>query len=156
MNFSEKEAKKQERERQKAKTFWDQKFQQISFKIHQCEECGTYIVGGRGRYCSESCRRKHTNRKHDKRLERAEHIDKTITLKKLYKRDQGVCWICGKKCDYNDYVKDDKGNVIVGANYPSIDHAYPLSRGGNHEWANVKLAHCYCNTLKSDKVVAYG
>jgi 5-methylcytosine-specific restriction endonuclease McrA len=153
---AEKEAQKQERERERAEAFWSQKFQQASFQMRQCKECGTSYIGGRGCYCSEECKRKHINRKRDKRLDRANRIDKSISLKKLYKRDKGICWICGGKCDYKDYVKDENGYFIVGANYPSIDHVYPLSKGGNHEWSNVKLAHHYCNTLKNDKVVAYG
>lgn len=153
---AEKEAQKQERERERAEAFWSQKFQQVSFQMRRCKECGTFYIGGRGCYCSEECKRKHINRKHDKRLDRAKRIDKSISLKKLYKRDKGICWICGGKCDYKDYVKDENGYFIVGANYPSIDHVYPLSKGGNHEWSNVKLAHHYCNTLKNDKVVAYG
>ena len=151
-----KEAQKQERERERAEAFWSQKFQQVSFKMCQCKECGAFFIGGRSCYCSDECKRKHINRKHDKRLDRANRIDKSISLKKLYKRDKGICWICGGKCDYKDYVKDENGYFIVGANYPSIDHVYPLSKGGNHEWSNVKLAHHYCNTLKNDKVVAYG
>lgn len=153
---AEKEAQKQERERERAEAFWSQKFQQVSFKMCQCKECGAFFIGGRSCYCSDECKRKHINRKHDNRLDRANRIDKSISLKKLYKRDKGICWICGGKCDYKDYVKDENGYFIVGANYPSIDHVYPLSKGGNHEWSNVKLAHHYCNTLKNDKVVAYG
>lgn len=153
---AEKEAERQEEKRRKTEVFWRQKFQQVSFQMHQCKECGTFYIGGRGSYCSEECKRKHINRKHDKRLDRAKRIDKSISLKKLYKRDKGICWICGGKCDYKDYVKDENGYFIVGTNYPSIDHVYPLSKGGNHEWNNVRLAHHYCNTLKNDKVVAYG
>ena len=153
---AEKEAEKQEEKRRKTEAFWGQKFQQVSFQMRRCKECGTFYIGGRGCYCSDECKRKHINRKHDKRLDRANRIDKSISLKKLYKRDKGICWICGGKCDYKDYVKDENGYFIVGANYPSIDHVYPLSKGGTHEWNNVKLAHHYCNTLKNDKVVAYG
>lgn len=150
------EAERQEEKRRKTEAFWSQKFEQVSFRMSQCRECGTFYIGGRGCYCSDECKRKYINRKHDRRLDRAKRIDKSISLKKLYKRDKGICWICGKKCDYKDYVKDENGYFVVGANYPSIDHVYPLSKGGNHEWNNVKLAHHYCNTLKNDKVVAYG
>ena len=153
---AEKEAERQEEKRRKTEAFWGQKFQQVSFQMRQCKECGTLYIGGGGCYCSDECKRKHINRKHDKRLDRAKRIDKSISLKKLYNRDKGICWICGGKCDYKDYVKDENGYFIVGANYPSIDHVYPLSKGGNHEWNNVRLAHHYCNTLKSDRVVAYG
>ena len=154
--IARREAERKEQERRRMEAFWSQKFHQINFQMRQCKECGAFFIGGRSSYCSDECKRKHINRKHDKRLDRAKRIDKSISLKKLYKRDKGICWICGEKCDYKDYTKDENGYFIVGANYPSIDHVYPLSRGGNHEWGNVKLAHHYCNTLKNDKVVAYG
>lgn len=153
------EQKEQERikeEQKKIEAFWGQKFQQLNMQAHKCKECGIYYFGGKAGYCSEGCRRKHTNRKHDKRIDRAKRIDKSISLKKLYKRDKGICWLCGGKCDYKDYSKDENGNFIVGTDYPSIDHVYPLSKGGDHVWSNVRLAHHYCNILKSNKVVAYG
>lgn len=150
------EAEKQARKQKRAEAFWGQKFQQLNMQAHRCKECGVYYFGGRAGYCSEECRRKQANRKHDKRIDRAKRIDKSISLKKLYKRDKGICWLCGGKCDYKDYSKDENGHFIVGANYPSIDHVYPLSKGGDHVWSNVRLAHHYCNTIKSNKVVAYG
>lgn len=150
------EAEEQARKQKKVEAFWGQKFQQLNMQAHKCKECGIYYFGGKAGYCSEECRRKHTNRKHDKRIDRAKRIDKSISLKKLYKRDKGICWLCGGKCDYKDYSKDENGHFIVGANYPSIDHVYPLSKGGDHVWGNVRLAHHYCNTIKSNKVVAYG
>lgn len=146
--------KKAEQQREKSKAFWGQDFQQINFKMYPCKECGAYYIGSRGGYCSEECRRKHINHRHDRRIQRAKYIDKSISLSKLYKRDKGICWICGGQCDYKDCSRDENGNFIVGAKYPSIDHVFPLSKGGDHVWDNVRLAHHYCNTLKSDKVVS--
>ena len=143
---AEKELRKAKREK-----FWNQDFKQISFK--QCPECGNIHIE-RGAYCSDQCSKKALNRRHDRRLDRASVIDPSITLEKLYKRDGGVCWICGGQCDWNDYRIDEKGNFIVGYNYPSKDHVAPLARGGNHTWDNIKLAHWLCNTLKRDKVVS--
>ena len=74
------------------------------------------------------------------------------TLEKLYKRDNGICKICGHKCDYTDYYIDENGTYIAGNNYPSIDHIKPISKGGCHTWENVQLAHRICNTIKNDKV----
>ena len=147
------EIARKELEQKKAKNYWSRDFQQITLNFSECKECGTYYIAKRSGFCSDECRRKHINRAHDKRIDRASIVDRSITLEKLYSRDNGVCWLCGGKCDYGDYTKDVNGNFVVGANYPSIDHVYPLSRGGNHEWDNVRLAHHYCNTLKNDKVV---
>ena len=72
-------------------------------------------------------------------------IDKDITLKKLFNRDKGICWICGQMCDYGDYERKN-GYFVAGNRYPSIDHVIPRCEGGEHSWANIKLAHRICNT----------
>ena len=130
-------------------------FEQVLIQYAQCKECGSFFAGRRGSFCSDECKKKSANRAHDKRIYRANEIDNSITLQKLIKRDRCTCWICGEKCDPDDFTITENGVYIVGPNYPSIDHVYPLSKGGNHTWDNVKLAHHYCNTLKNDKVVGY-
>lgn len=88
----------------------------------------------------------------DKRLKENGNVDYSITLEKLYKRDNGICQICGEKCDYNDYRKDEKNSFIAGINYPSIDHIIPISKGGQHTWDNIQLAHIGCNSSKGNRV----
>lgn len=143
-------AKRNKRERAKQEKFWGQDFKQIAFKI--CERCGA-VHTERGRFCSDLCRRRAQYARAENRVKRAAQIDNSITLEKLYKRDNGTCWLCGGKCDYNDHRVDGLGVFIVGPTYPSIDHVFPLAKGGSHTWDNVRLAHHYCNTLKRDKVV---
>lgn len=76
--------------------------------------------------------------------------DRDITLEKLYNLSDGVCALCGGKCDYEDYVF--QGDYFIAGNrYPSIDHIKPLSKGGSHTWDNVQLAHRQCNSIKSNK-----
>lgn len=148
------EEERKKREQDKINRFWNQDFEQSSFNWKSCSECGLFFIG-KTKYCSEDCKRKNQNRKMDHRIRNIYKKSNTdITLKKLFNRDKGICWICGNKCDYEDYSRDEKGSFIVGKNYPSIDHVYPLSKGGLHTWNNIKLAHCYCNTIKSDKVVS--
>ena len=36
--------------------------------------------------------------------------------------------------------------------YPSLDHIIPLSKGGEHSYANTQPAHFSCNTRKRDKI----
>lgn len=151
------EKNRKEREFLKMETFLDKAGEQMSFR--QCVLCSGlfFPTNDRIKTCSEKCQRAYTNRhRGDKRLRKIKNglVDNDITLQKLYKRDSGTCWICGKQCDYNDYELSEDGFFIVRANYPSIDHVMPLSRGGLHSWDNVKLAHHYCNTLKNDKVVS--
>lgn len=110
-----------------------------TIKIKQCELCGNDISGTKNyKFCDKCARSKKT---YDKR-----HSNKS--LQQLYKRDKGICYICGNKCDYEDYTY--KGNTFIAGNYyPSIDHIIPLCKGGTDEWHNLKLAHRICNSIKS-------
>lgn len=72
--------------------------------------------------------------------------DPTVTLKKLIKRDHGICQICGRPVDNTSR----SGNGL-GMLYPTLDHIVPLSKGGGHTWDNVQLAHLICNSYKCDK-----
>lgn len=113
---------------------------------HPCQVCGKITT--RPKYCSSDCARKASNAKHDvkkRKFMKDKVIDKDITLKKLFNRDRGVCWICGQMCDYGDYERKN-GHFIAGNRYPSIDHIIPRCEGGEHSWANIKLAHRICNT----------
>lgn len=87
----------------------------------------------------------------EKRIKNNGKIDKDITLRRLYERDKGRCYLCGRQCDYSDHNVTSEGYFIAGKRYPSIDHVVPLSKGGTHTWDNVKLACIICNTTKRDK-----
>lgn len=125
-----------------------------------CQNCGkvfTTTYGESKVYCSTECKRNYAN--HYREVNRRHSIKRNgtihwgITLNKLIKRDKNICHICGVKCDIKDYKRDEQGSFVVGGKYPSIDHIQPVSKGGTHTWDNVKLAHHYCNTVKSDKNV---
>ena len=123
--------------------------------IHVCKNCGTeFCMEATGynseQYCSKKCQSRYFNRaKNEKRIDRLKSRmhDTDITLEKLFKRDGGVCYICGKTCDWSDIVEKD-GTMVAGDSYPSIDHVKPVARGGTHTWDNIKLACRICNTLK--------
>ena len=77
--------------------------------------------------------REATNRRRARKLNQfVEDVDPTI----VFKRDKGICEICEKPVDPNRF---------------DIDHIIPLSKGGEHSYANVQLAHPSCNYRKSDK-----
>lgn len=143
-----------------------------SKKPKECAICGNifYSEYAQAVYCSDRCKRK---AKKDRRKQRdplrykeskkkhsrmCRHISRAkkygvpyvygITLKAVAKRDNNICQICGKPCDWND---DSWGNG-AGPNYPSIDHIIPLSRGGSHTWDNVQCAHLLCNSYKRDLI----
>ena len=119
-----------------------------------CGICGSlfYKKSEKQKYCSDSCRatalRRYSKYNHgsDDRLNRKNIVDHDIDLKRLYERDDGICQICGGKCDFDDYVIRDNGVFVAGETYPSKDHIVPLSMGGKHSWDNVRLAHRGCNT----------
>lgn len=146
----EKEIRKEIREQE---VFWKKygEGKQTSFKV--CPVCNSLFTGYK-KYCSEICSKRQQNKNHDigRRLKvKKAMVDKGISLEKLYRRDRGQCYICGKACDWNDYQIID-GAFIAGKTYPSIDHVIPLAKDGEHSWENVKLAHFVCNSLKSDKI----
>ena len=122
-----------------------------------CEECGSsFIMKGSKRksYCSEQCCKRNQNRRKElKNKFKNAKIDYSISLEKLYERDNGVCYICGEMCDWEDYGVRDCGTIICGDRYPSIEHIVPASRGGSHTWDNVALAHRHCNTMKSNHLI---
>ena len=125
----------------------------INTRLVECSECGTIFSTRRESQvcCSVECTKKRNNRKSshrkDARITIDKRIDKDITAKALYYRDNGVCWICGKQCDLHDYTIKN-GVIICGNNYPGIDHVIPISQGGEDAWNNVKLAHRRCNTFR--------
>ena len=130
---------------QKKKEEWESKHKK------NCIVCGKEFISLHGaQCCSQKCRKKYENRRRDKRIAKDLIDDPEITLESLYRRDNGICHICGKPCNYEDYTVD--GDVFIAGNwYPSIDHVVPVSKGGRHSWDNVKLAHRLCNSVKSNK-----
>ena len=121
----------------------------------ECAECGAlfYCLDTDTRVtCSKECSRRYGNRKADKRVPAAQRIDK-ITLKKLYKRDKGICYLCGDACDWNDWRVSKNGNSYPGDKYPTIEHVVPISKGGLDAWDNVRLACWKCNLNKADGII---
>lgn len=121
-----------------------------SRRVHPCVVCGAETA--RPKYCSEACARKASNKTREmRRRVRIEQalVDKDITLEGVWRNGLGVCYICGRVCDWNDKTEVD-GTIICGETYPSIDHIIPLSRGGQHSWKNCALACRACNSRKSD------
>lgn len=71
------------------------------------------------------------------RRRRIEAAGENFSLRRVAERDGWVCQICGEVVPDQPYgARDDD---------PTIDHILPLSRGGRHELANVRLAHNRCN-----------
>ena len=136
------------------------KANQVGLKI--CEECGLAFIQSNRTYCDD-CNIEHHRRnsrqgwrqrdiKRRSRIKSREH-DTDITLEKLYERDKGICYLCGKPCDWKDYKIINEA-FVVGNSYPSVEHIVALCNGGSHTWDNIKLACFKCNTLKGRKTLA--
>lgn len=164
----EKEKREQEQrelKKREAQMKAQQKAEQLSRKVNDqlarrlanrvCKNCGTeFCIELTGYdsefYCSKKCQQRwHDRIKNEKRMDRLKQRphDTDITLEKLFKRDGGVCYICGGLCDWSDIVEQD-GTMVAGDSYPSVDHVKPVSKGGTHTWSNIRLACRACNTLK--------
>jgi 5-methylcytosine-specific restriction endonuclease McrA len=74
-----------------------------------------------------------------KRIKRHRFTSKRITLEELWKRDRGICAFCHGHVNLED---------------ASRDHTKPKSRGGSNKRSNIRLMHKWCNTVKSDSMVA--
>lgn len=150
---AEKERKRKEREAKAIERKAEEERKRAKRK-HPCPVCGETTI--RNKYCSVDCAKKADNKRRDfsRRVKlMSAMVDKDITVEGLYRRDGGICYLCGRKCNFEDYTVKD-GAFIVGDWYPSIDHVTPLAKGGLHSWDNVMLAHHRCNSEKSDKTIS--
>ena len=78
-----------------------------------------------------------TTRNHRKRCNGAvEHF----SHREIAERDGWACHICGDEVTRADW---------------SIDHLVPLSLGGEHTRANVKIAHRSCNASRGNRDLSY-
>lgn len=150
--IQEKEEQKKLEEQNRINQTRINEFINVSSHLKKCKRCGKIFVSSYGKeYCSEECRRKAANSRHDKsrskdkRLKQCDVRDYSISIHKVYEKYHGICQICGEElsfdCDCNDDV------------HPSIDHIIPIAKGGNHTWDNVQLLCRRCNYLKRDKIL---
>jgi 5-methylcytosine-specific restriction endonuclease McrA len=66
-------------------------------------------------------------------------------------RDGWMCQICGHPIDPAVTYRDpETGKCNPG--YLHIDHIYPLSKGGDHTYANAQASHAVCNKRKAAKI----
>lgn len=131
---------------------WREAFKQ---EKRVCKYCKVEFVPIRTNqlFCCSICQRKHNHQINDikrKRLEREQGVE-NITLEEVYSKYNGICYLCGEKCDFGA-VKIVNGVPHALGDYPSREHIRPLSRGGLHTWENVRLAHIRCNSSKGVKL----
>ena len=143
-----------QKERQQEKTRKKYKRESQSFNARQKQlimrfcACGELLNDPNRTMCKACARNKQKRRdsekKYKRRIQAFTKETCTISLRKLFDKDEGICWICGNACDYKANPND---NV-----YPSIDHILPISKGGRDEWSNIRLAHRGCNSKRGNRV----
>lgn len=142
-----KEQQKAERARLAEEKRKDQKIAKMYAKssvqvtMKQCPVCSGLFIGNRT-YCSTKCQ-------HQNHWAMKEGYRNFFPLKEVYERDNGICYLCGGLCDWNDKTEVN-GFIVYGNMYPSRDHVIPKSKGGVNSWENIRLAHRICNSLKQD------
>jgi 5-methylcytosine-specific restriction endonuclease McrA len=82
---------------------------------------------------------KHRSRKALRRARERNATVERVNYELIWKRDKGICQICLKKVGRKADVH--------------YDHVVPLSKGGEHSYRNVVVAHAVCNLRKSNGVV---
>lgn len=116
------------------------------FVAKQCKHCGkiftTNFYAEAREFCSKECAKRHMRRnsKARRRVRLRRQYVAPVSLAEIYKRDGGICQLCGKKV-----------SLRYKAPHPlsaTLDHIIPLSRGGTHEPKNVQLAHWICNVKR--------
>ena len=70
-----------------------------------------------------------------RRAKSVAHVE-TVDRYRVYDNHGGVCYLCGKYCDVDDF---------------HVDHVRPLADGGPHTYENCRPTHPSCNMRKSDK-----
>ena len=68
-----------------------------------------------------------------RRIREYEAFVEYVDVNTLYKRDDGVCGLCGLFVDPQNW---------------HVDHITPLAKGGTHEYTNVQVSHPSCNHRK--------
>ena len=108
----------------------------------QCRDCGTWFIdyaAGKNRRpavtCSDTCARRWARH-------RRKFWVPYRTRLWIYRRDNWTCQLCQQPVT-QDYDPNDMWSA-------SLDHIIPQSHGGTHDPSNLRLAHRYCNAIRSD------
>lgn len=70
---------------------------------------------------------------------RKAHMVERVYRKEVHTRDNGRCYLCSDPITFEEM---------------HLDHVIPLSRGGEHSYANVKAACARCNLVKGSKLLS--
>ncbi len=127
-------------------------------KEQTCKVCRvkffkTYKQGWAG-FCSKPCQQararelKRAYRMKGKAMRRGARRVGIVLREAIWRRDQGLCGLCGIPVKRNAEVTDPRAM--------EIDHIIPISKGGAHVIENLQIACRSCNAWKSDKDLCIG
>lgn len=117
-----------------------------------CAECSKHVVTSYGdtiaKFCSITCGKRHMKR--NAKARRRAYVNGSSVVEsvdpfKVFDRDGWRCQICMAKTP-----RSKRGSLHDRA--PELDHILPLSKGGDHSYANTQCACRKCNGLKGDKI----
>lgn len=112
-----------------------------------CAYCGRLFYcdpnqrGAEPKYCRQTCRLEATRKRRRAKRAGAEH--ERVLKSVVFMRDKGRCGICRKKIDRFLPYPDPMS--------ASLDHVVPISQGGAHTYANVRITHLSCNVVRSNR-----
>ena len=79
----------------------------------------------------------------NRRARMKEAFVENVVAARVFRRDKWICGICGTAVSQ----LNDRKLVDIA----SLDHIIPISKGGEHSYANTQLAHLSCNLSKGAK-----
>jgi hypothetical protein len=117
-----------------------------------CKECQSLFTpeygNGRRIFCSSACSCRHSNRinraKRDAAL-RGVKVEAVNPIR-VFERDAWRCYLCGIGTP-----RHKRGTYEPDA--PELEHVIPISRGGEHSYANTACSCRACNAAKGDMTV---
>jgi len=118
---------------------------------HQCEAAFSALDGRAMKYCGSECTReaakeqKRAARIAGKAIKRAATIEAVSPLR-VFRRDGWACYLCG-------IHTPEALRGTYEPNAPELEHVTPLSRGGEHSYANTRCACRACNLIKGDRTL---
>lgn len=113
-----------------------------------CPECGRTFETKRStsNFCSRACSIKFAEKRKENRGALEQLAKEKISIKELFLREKGICYLCGGKCDFEDVILID-GFLAAGQTFPAID--YIVSQDQKKQSA--KLAHYCCKKQREEK-----
>jgi 5-methylcytosine-specific restriction endonuclease McrA len=87
-------------------------------------------------------RRKHVT---SYRAKQRDNFIEAVSHREVYDRDGGICYLCGEPIPLDVDWRD-------GLAF-QVDHVVPVTRDGEHSYANVRATHRKCNRRKGARLL---